>query len=161
MQHCNTRPSGGSSEKIHRVKFLLRLLLTKRRQNNWPSLQFVITSECRVDCLTFTCIHLKKKCTVVVKAGDHKLSYDKTLQIFPPPLFIKARMCISFSGIFSLQMTKLKTQQTTHIQTAIFIRFHDEGMPVTELTHLSYELPVLEKIKLANIFIALTGQVEF
>lgn len=47
MQHCNTRPSGGSSEKTHRVKFLLQLLLTKRRQNNWPPLQFVITSETR------------------------------------------------------------------------------------------------------------------
>lgn len=135
MQHSNTRPSGDSSEKTLRVKFFLNLLLTERRQNNGPSLQFVITSETRNWLWCFYLYRFEKDwicCSDKSRGSKLRLSHDKTLLSFTPP-FSQGEETIPYTCIFSLQMSQHKTQHTTQIQTAIFITFLHEAMHTMEL----------------------------
>lgn len=135
MQHSNTRPSGDSSEKTLRVKFFLNLLLTERRQNNGPSLQFVITSETRNWLWCFYLYWFEKDwicCSDKSRGSKLRLSHDKTLLSFTPP-FSQGEETIPYTCIFSLQMSQHKTQHTTQIQTAIFITFLHEATHTMEL----------------------------
>lgn len=105
IQHCNTRPSGGFSEKTQGKippsatncwKESIMGLLCSLSQHQKP----------RIDCATFICIHLKNICCSNKSRGSEiKIeSWQNTAEIYSS-ISARGGVCISYTCICSLQMS--------------------------------------------------------